>query len=81
MTRKQSLKIQLQVYGEYHPDVATNYIGKGAVYIKQGDYTQALECFEKSYQIYRKVFGETNPHTVSAQDAVKLLKSKMNGVE
>ena len=78
---EKSLKIQLQVYGEYHPDVATNYIGKGAVYIKQGDYTQALECFEKSYQIYRKVFGETNPHTVSAQDAVKLLKSKMNGVE
>ena len=58
---QQSLKIDLAIFGETHPNVAGSYNSIGGVYYSQGDYVQALEMYQQSLKIYMAIFGETHP--------------------
>ena len=52
------MEISLSVFGEQHPNVAGGYNNIGLVYSNQGDYSKALEYYEKSLEISLSVFGE-----------------------
>ena len=51
----------MQVFGEKHPDVATNYNNIGLLYEDQGDYAKALEYYNKALEISIQVLGEKHP--------------------
>ena len=55
------MKIQLEIYGENHLNVAKTYNGIGSVYGSQGDYPKALEMYQKSLKILLEEYGEYHP--------------------
>ena len=58
-----ALEIRLALYGENHSEVAVCYNNIGYVYGEMGDYTQALELYEKALAIYKEVFGDNHIDT------------------
>ena len=52
-----SLKIRLQVLGDFHPLVGMTYNNIGIVLDDQGNYDQALEYYQKSLEIKIRVHG------------------------
>lgn len=50
------------VLGENHPDVATIYNNIGSAYKAQGNYVQAMDCYQKSLSVRLAVYGENHPY-------------------
>ena len=53
-----TLAIELKVYRQYHPSIATSYNNLGLVYYRKGDYDKAIGYHEKSLAIRLKIHGE-----------------------
>ena len=66
MYLEKSLKIDLSISGENHPDVARSYNNIGSVYDSQGEYEKALEYQEKSLKIRLSIHGENHPGVASS---------------
>ncbi|MBW1615469.1 MAG: tetratricopeptide repeat protein [Deltaproteobacteria bacterium] len=58
---EKALNIYKKVYGEEHPDIATNLNNIGAVLEALGEYEKAIEFLEKALNIYKKIYGEEYP--------------------
>ena len=71
-----SLEIYLSIFGENHPNVATSYSNIGLIYYNQGDYSKALEYFEKSYAILEKFLQDDHPAMIKIQEAIKEIKNR-----
>ena len=70
---EKALQIQLQIYGEQHPSVATSYNNIGSVHYEQGDYTRALEYYEKALQIRLQFFDEQHPDVAVSYNNIGLV--------
>lgn len=53
-----SCKIGVQIYGENHLNLSTNYFWIGTLYNRLEDYSKALEYYEKVLQIETEILGE-----------------------
>ena len=58
---EQALSIDLEVYGERHPQVAIFLNNLGEVWRKLGEYQKAIDYYEQALSIDREVYGERHP--------------------
>ena len=58
---QKALRIQSQILGDNHSDVATSYNNIGYEYSKQGNSDKALEYLQRALNIQLKVLGEKHP--------------------
>jgi len=56
----EALKIQLDLFGEKHPDVATSYDNLGGAYHRKGDLDQAIAYHNKALNIQLDLFGQNH---------------------
>jgi len=52
------LNIDREIYGEKHPDVATDFSHLGLAWADLGDFKKAVEYLEKALNIDREIYGE-----------------------
>ena len=67
------LLIQLSVFGENHPYVATTYNNIGFIYYSQGDYVKALEYYNKALSIRLFVFGENHSYVATCYSNIGII--------
>ena len=67
----------MSVLGENHPGVATSYNNIGIVYDAMGDYSKALDYYEKSLRIRLSVLGEEHPYTKDVQENIEIVRQKL----
>lgn len=58
---EKALETDKGMYGENHPDVATDYNNLGGAYDSLGQYDRAIAYYERALDIDRKNFGENHP--------------------
>ena len=66
----------MDVYGENHPQVATNNNNIGAAWSDLGDAKKAIEFTEKALQIFTVVYGSDHPSTKTLQTSLNGMKGK-----
>ena len=71
---QKSLNIERKQLGEEHVLTALSYWNLGLDYELKGNKDLALSCFEKAYNIYKKLFGETHPNTQDTLTAISDIK-------
>ncbi len=59
---EQALAIDLQAYGETHPNVARDLNNMGLVWHARGDFAKAIDRFEQTLAIRRQPSGEHHPN-------------------
>ncbi|MBA3238877.1 MAG: tetratricopeptide repeat protein [Parachlamydiaceae bacterium] len=64
--QKKTLKIQIEIFGEKHPDVANSYINIGSTFGKLGLHQKALGYMEKALEIGCSIFCEEHPTVASS---------------
>ena len=64
------LTIKKAVLGEKHLEVAYSYNSMGIIYNKQGEYTKALDYYEKSLAIRKVVLGEKHPEVAGSYNGI-----------
>ena len=67
---KKALDIQLVLFGENHPDVATSYNNIGFTYGELGDNQKKLEYEEKALKIRVSLFGSIHPDVADSYNSV-----------
>ncbi|MBA3238137.1 MAG: tetratricopeptide repeat protein [Parachlamydiaceae bacterium] len=67
---QKTLKIQIQIYGENHSNVAASYNNIGNDYNSLEDYEKALEPHQKALKIRLKVFGDKHPDVVASYNNI-----------
>ena len=67
---QRSLKINLEIFGENHPDVAQSYNNIGGVYDAQGDYVKALEMYQQSLKIRLAMFCDCHPDVATSYNNI-----------
>ncbi len=63
---EKALKIDIEVYGDKHPNVATRYNNIGAAWIKLGDSKKAIDYFETALKIGLAVYGDKHPDVAAS---------------
>ena len=58
---ERALKIDEQVYGPDHPDVARDVNSLGGVLQDQGEFQEARKCYERALKIDEQVYGPDHP--------------------
>jgi len=64
---REALAIDKKVYGEDHPEVATDLNNLAQLLKKKGDEKTASSMGKEALRIRLKVLGPDHPHTKSAQ--------------
>jgi tetratricopeptide (TPR) repeat protein len=62
---EQALEIDLAVFGDKHPTLATDYNNLGGAYKALGDAKKAVEYLEQALEIVKAVYGKTHPYVAS----------------
>ena len=62
--------INVKVLGKEHPDTATTYNNIAGVYARQGDYSKALEWYQKALAINEQGLGKDHPDTASTYNNI-----------
>ncbi|MBF0556254.1 MAG: tetratricopeptide repeat protein [Nitrospirae bacterium] len=70
---EKALKIDLNVYGENHPNVATEYNNMGNAWDIIGESKKALEYYEKALEILQKFYDDNHPR-------VRKIKNNINSI-
>lgn len=61
-----ALKLDIEIYGDNHPEIAKDYGKLGRLYIETGEYKRSSKCTLKSINIYKKnKLTNTNDYFVS----------------
>ena len=61
----------------YHTNVADTYYSIGDLYKNQSKYKEALECFNKSYNISKDKFGDDHQDTKDALEGMQDCKDEL----
>ncbi|MGB9300659.1 MAG: tetratricopeptide repeat protein, partial [Anaerolineae bacterium] len=61
------------VYGNDHPEVATDLSNLGLVLRELGDLKGARECYGRALAIRRRVYGEEHPKTQKVMGSLRAL--------
>ena len=67
---KEKLELDKGLFGEYSADVATGYNNIGAVYSSQGNYSVALEHYNKALGIQLAIYGERHPDVANSYNNI-----------
>lgn len=67
------MKIKVQVFSENHPEVTTSYNNIGLLYVHLGNYSEALELYQKGLMIGLQVFGESHPDVALSYSNIGLV--------
>ncbi|KJU87027.1 hypothetical protein MBAV_000769 [Candidatus Magnetobacterium bavaricum] len=78
---EKSLTIELAVYGERHPSVATSYNNIGGAWRALGDPKQAIAFLEKSLAIWLEVYGERHPSVATSYNNIGLAWDTLGGAK
>ncbi len=70
---KEKLELDKGLFGEYSADVATGYNNIGAVYSSQGNYSVALEHYNKALGIKLAIYGERHPDVANSYNNIGLV--------
>ena len=65
-----ALDIQIQLFGELHPDTATSYNNLGGTYYSMGQNDKALEYYQKALDIEIQLFGEMHSATATSYNNI-----------
>jgi tetratricopeptide (TPR) repeat protein len=65
---EKAFQIVIKVFGENHPNVATEYNNLGLAWALKEDYDKAISYYEKSLQINLKTLGEDHPSVATNYD-------------
>jgi len=60
-----ALEIDRRVYGEQHPNVATDYNNLGAAWDALGEHKKAIDYYTRALEIDRRVYGEQHPNVAT----------------
>jgi len=63
-------KINLKVYGDSHPTIASDIINLGSLYQAMGKTEKARSCFLRGYEIRKQWLGENHDDTISAKSFI-----------
>jgi tetratricopeptide (TPR) repeat protein len=74
---EKNLAINLEYYGESHPNVAVSYNRIGDIWDTKGDYDKALGYFEKNLAINLEYYGESHPNVSGVFNNFGLLYMKI----
>ncbi len=67
-----------KVYGDQHPNVATDLVNIGSAWYHLEKYDKALEYFEKALPILRATLPEDHPHIASIRRRIAYRKQKLS---
>ena len=59
----QAVKVQMEVFGEEHVDTLLSLRAIGQVYFDDGNYTSAIQFFNRSLSISKRIHGPDSRHT------------------
>ena len=59
---ERGLAIELELYGDKHPNVTSSYNNIGEIYRQQGEYAKAIEYHEKALAIRLETLGPKHPN-------------------
>ena len=65
------------VYGENHPNVASSFNNIGFVYANQGNYSKALEYYEKALNMRLSIYGEQHPDVADSYENLYDMYTKL----
>lgn len=68
-----ALKIQVEILGKDHPDMALSYNNIGCVYYSLEDYGEALHYNRKALKIQLEVLGENHPSVAFSYNNIGLV--------
>ena len=74
---KISLKIQKKDLSLEDPNIAISNIKLGTLYYLQGNFTNALEYFNKAVMIFKKVLGKDHEQTKALIQIINNIENKM----
>ncbi len=67
------IKLTEELYGLNSIKAAISYNNIGLVYYSRGEYINALECYNKAFDIFKDVVGEDDPSTAYVYNNIGLL--------
>ena len=70
---EQTLSIDTEVYGERHPDAATDLDNIGKAWYALGDRKRAKTYLQQAYSIFQEVYGDKHPSTRNAKELLDAL--------
>ena len=73
--------IELNTFGQNHPDVATSFNNIAFVYKAKGDYNKALEYFTKWLSVKLITLGVDHPEVANAYSKIGKVYMAMGGVD
>ena len=76
-----SLSIELNTFGQNHPDVATSFNNIAFVYKAKGDYNKALEYFTKWLSVKLITLGVDHPEVANAYSKIGKVYMATGGVD
>ncbi len=71
---EQALTIGKELYGNRHPDVATNLNNISMAWHALGDRKHAKTCFQQAYSTLREFYGDEHPHTITTKKWLERLR-------
>jgi tetratricopeptide (TPR) repeat protein len=72
-----ALKVDIAVYGENHPSVATNWNNLGLAYYEMKQYKPAEEYLKKALQIREKFLGNDHPYTKGTRRGLEMVQNRL----
>ncbi|MBF0567113.1 MAG: tetratricopeptide repeat protein [Nitrospirae bacterium] len=75
---QQALDMDLQAFGDKHPDVAAFYNSIGLTWHTLGEYEKAIEFYQKALDIFTATLGDTHPNTQTAKENLENARRKLN---
>ncbi|HEY6540816.1 MAG TPA: FxSxx-COOH system tetratricopeptide repeat protein [Ktedonobacteraceae bacterium] len=76
---KHSLAISEKALGSEHPATAERLSNLTELYFAQGRYVEAQSLCQRALIIYEKLFGPDNPDTITVQEQLRRIMSKIKG--
>jgi hypothetical protein len=74
-----SLEIDKRIYGEDHPEIATDLNNLSLLYKSQGKYSAAEPLCLRSLEIMERQLGVDHPTTKTIHDNLQFLREAMAG--
>lgn len=79
---KQVIKLDIAKFGEVHQNVASDYTGLASLYRKQENYDDAITYFNKSLQIRKQVYENTDhPYIAYNERSLARIMTKLEKYE
>jgi tetratricopeptide (TPR) repeat protein len=76
---EKALSIDLNVFGDNHPNVATRYNNLGSAWSDLGDARKAVDYYEKALTIFMTIYGSEHPSTKTVKSNMDMALQDITG--